>query len=314
MPATAPTVRQYCHAQVLSLIKRRTLAGLRKSVEPVEQVAYARFLPEWQGVASSQRGTDAVLGALEQLSGYALPAKCRGDRRSAVESRTTPLPCWMSSPPAVRCTGSATARLAMPTAGCAGTSPTRSRIWHTSSLRITAVKSCLPRWPAAELLLRIAAPAGVGHLRSSGVRGALWDLVWAGLVVGDTFAPVRALAGRGTHRRPNRPTARASRPRLASRGLGRPTRMPRLASPTTSGRWALVSRGQPSAADRLAADVFAQLDRYGVVTRGSVLTENSEGGFGAAYRALAHWRSQASADAATSSKGLGPPSSPDRCG
>ena len=36
----------------------------------------------------------------------------------------------------------------------------------------------------------------------------------------------------------------------------------------------------------MAADVFAQLDRYGVVTRGSVLTENAEGGFGAAYRAL----------------------------
>ena len=32
--------------------------------------------------------------------------------------------------------------------------------------------------------------------------------------------------------------------------------------------------------------MFALLDRYGVVTRGSVLTENSEGGFGAAYRAL----------------------------
>lgn len=39
-------------------------------------------------------------------------------------------------------------------------------------------------------------------------------------------------------------------------------------------------------ANRLAADVFAQLDRYGVVTRGSVLTENPDGGFGAAYRAM----------------------------
>jgi len=36
----------------------------------------------------------------------------------------------------------------------------------------------------------------------------------------------------------------------------------------------------------LASDIFALLDRYGVVTRGSVLTENAEGGFGAAYRAL----------------------------
>ena len=55
--------RQYCHAQVLSLIKRRTLALLRKGVEPVEQVAYARFLAEWQGVGSAARGADAVLGA-----------------------------------------------------------------------------------------------------------------------------------------------------------------------------------------------------------------------------------------------------------
>jgi ATP-dependent Lhr-like helicase len=47
-----------------------------------------------------------------------------------------------------------------------------------------------------------------------------------------------------------------------------------------------VHRSPSSAAERLAADVFAQLDRYGVVTRGSVMTENAEGGFGAAYRAL----------------------------
>src|SRR5919107_3164650 len=69
-------------------------------------------------------------------------------------------------------------------------------------------------------------------------------------------------------------------------GLGRPTRTPRVSSPTTAGRWSLVVRGEVAPAARLAADVFALLDRYGVVTRGSVLTENSEGGFGAAYRAL----------------------------
>ena len=42
---------------------------------------------------------------------------------------------------------------------------------------------------------------------------------------------------------------------------------------------------EPPAA-RLADAMFAQLDRYGVVTRGSVLTEAVEGGFGTAYRAL----------------------------
>ena len=109
--------------------------------------------------------------------------------------------------------------------------------------------------------------------------------------------------------RPSRPTARTHRSRLAGGGLGRPNRGARIASPTTAGRWSLVHRGNPTAADRLAADVFAQLDRYGVVTRGSVMTENAEGGFGAAYRALSRWRSPASAGAATSSRVWAPRSS-----
>lgn len=59
-----------------------------------------------------------------------------------------------------------------------------------------------------------------------------------------------------------------------------------MASPVTAGRWSLVQRQPITAATQLAADIFAQLDRYGVVTRGSVLTENLTGGFGTAYRAL----------------------------
>jgi ATP-dependent Lhr-like helicase len=51
MPGDAANERrQYCHSQVLALIKRRTLALLRKGVEPVEQIAFARFLAEWQGI------------------------------------------------------------------------------------------------------------------------------------------------------------------------------------------------------------------------------------------------------------------------
>jgi ATP-dependent Lhr-like helicase len=287
VPATAPTVRQYCHAQVLSLIKRRTLAGLRKSVEPVEQVAYARFLPEWQGVASSQRGTDAVLGALEQLSGYALPA-------SAVE--TVVLPSRVANySPAMLDELTSSGEVYWVGDGAIGDADGWVR-WYLADQEPHLAHIEPAHYRSQELLAALAGgggyffesllPPGLATSDRAAYVAALWDLVWAGLVVGDTFAPVRALAGRGTHRRPNRPTARASRPRLASRTLGRPTRMPRLASPTTSGRWALVSRGQPSAADRLATNVFAQLDRYGVVTRGSVLTENSEGGFGAAYRAL----------------------------
>ena len=80
---------------MLALIKRRTLALLRKGVEPVEQVAYARFLAEWQGIGSGARGTDAVLATLEQLAGYPMPASARGVGRSCRPgSPTTPRPCW----------------------------------------------------------------------------------------------------------------------------------------------------------------------------------------------------------------------------
>ena len=129
-------------------------------------------------------------------------------------------------------------------------------------------------------------PPGAPVTDRSQYVDALWELVWAGLVTGDTFAPVRSLTVSGAHRRPSRPIARTHRSRLAGGGLGRPGRTPRFATPTAAGRWSLVQRSSPSASDRLASDIFAQLDRYGVVTRGSVLTENAEGGFGTAYRAL----------------------------
>ncbi|MFB9673587.1 ATP-dependent helicase [Microlunatus capsulatus] len=277
--------RQYCHGQVLALIKRRTLALLRKEVEPVEQVAYARFLTEWQGVGSGARGSDGVLGALEQLAGYAMPA-------SAVESVI--LPARVAGyTPAMLDELTASGEVSWVGDGGIGDSDGWVR-WYVAGAEPSEARA--PAHHRSQELLDALAgggayffdallpPGSLGH-RDEYVA-ALWDLVWAGLVTGDTFAPVRALSG-GAHRKaPTRPTARTHRARLAGGGLGRPGRAPRIASPTTGGRWSLVPRAGATPAERLATDVFAQLDRYGVVSRGSVMTENGEGGFGAAYRAL----------------------------
>ncbi|HET9778283.1 MAG TPA: ATP-dependent helicase [Propionibacteriaceae bacterium] len=279
--------RQYCHSQVLALIKRRTLALLRKDVEPVEQVAFARFLAEWQGLGSGARGVDAVLGAIEQLSGYPMPA-------SAVESMILP----------VRVADYASSMLDELTAageiywvgdGQIGDSDGWVR-WYVTDQEPHAPGGEPSQFRSQELLAALASggayffdallPPGLPVTDRSQYLDALWELVWAGLVTGDTFAPVRSLAVSGAHRRPSRPVARTHRTRLAGGGLGRPARMPRFTTPTAAGRWSVVQRSSATAADRLASDIFAQLDRYGVVTRGSVLTENAEGGFGAAYRAL----------------------------
>ena len=279
--------RQYVHSQVLALIKRRTLALLRKGVEPVEQIAFARFLAEWQGVGSGGRGVDAVLGAIEQLSGYPMPA-------SAVESMILP----------ARVADYASSMLDELTAageiywvgdGPIGDSDGWVR-WYVADQEPHAPRGEPSQFRSQELLAALASggayffdallPAGLLVADRSQYLDALWELVWAGQVTGDTFSPVRSLAASGAHRRPSRPIARTHRTRLAGRGLGRPARTPRFTMPTAAGRWSLVQRSSSSGADRLASDIFAQLDRYGVVTRGSVLTENAEGGFGAAYRAL----------------------------
>ena len=66
--------QEWCDVNVLKMIKRRSLAALRKEVEPVEPDALARFLPEWHSITSRRRGLDGLLDAIEQLQGAPLPA------------------------------------------------------------------------------------------------------------------------------------------------------------------------------------------------------------------------------------------------
>ena len=40
---------------------QRSLAALRKQVEPVEATALGRFLPAWQGVGSTARGVGRLI-------------------------------------------------------------------------------------------------------------------------------------------------------------------------------------------------------------------------------------------------------------
>src|SRR5205823_7316620 len=68
------TQREWCDADVLRMIRRRSLAKLRKEAEPVEAPAYARLLTTWQNATKKRRGLDALLDAIDALQGYPLPA------------------------------------------------------------------------------------------------------------------------------------------------------------------------------------------------------------------------------------------------
>ncbi len=166
--------------------------------------------------------------------------------------------------------------------------------------------------------------AGADLARGPAVLEALWGLVWAGEVGNDTFAPVRGLLSLGkTAHRTGRQTPRARTARTggagagtAGRGLGGRLagvrgrgRYAGLASPDggargtagpaagmaglsaaeqarAAGRWSLLPAAERDPTIRAHATAELLLDRYGVITRGSVVAEEVPGGFAGQYRLL----------------------------
>ena len=85
---------EFCDADVLRTLRRRSLAALRAEVEPVDPQALGVFLPRWQGVHPVGRparaprrapcaGVDGVARVVEQLAGAVMPA-------SALETHVLP--------------------------------------------------------------------------------------------------------------------------------------------------------------------------------------------------------------------------------
>ena len=111
------------------------------------------------------------------------------------------------------------------------------------------------------------------------IQEALWDLVWAGEVTNDAWAPLRApklTLARATRT----PTTRASaRRRFGSRRTG--------AQAPVQGRWSLTGalfaggESDPGLRRRTWAELL--LERSGVVTREQVLAEGITGGFSMLY-------------------------------
>ncbi len=281
------TGTEWCDVEVLRRLRRRSLAALRKEVEPVEQAAFARFLPEWQHVTTPLRGVDGVASVIEQLAGVPVPA-------SAWESLILPSRVRDYSPSMLdelTATGevvwSGTGRLA----GNDG--------WIALHLA-DALPVTLPaleegdRTPLEQEVLATLGGGGafffrqladtVGATDDGALTTALWNLVWDGLLTNDTFAPVRALTGSGhTSHRTQRKAPRAR----SYRGRGRPVLPVRSGPPAAAGRWAILPLPETDATVRAAATAEVLLDRYGVVTRGAVQAEQVPGGFALVYKTLA---------------------------
>jgi ATP-dependent helicase Lhr and Lhr-like helicase len=278
--------REWCDPEVLRRLRRASLAVLRQEIEAADQRSLAAFLPSWQGVdrhAAAGAGVDRLREVLVPLQGLALPA-------DVWERDVLPRRCGSYSPTWLDqlC---ASGELVWVGAGALGRNSGRVALYFRDDVEAIGPppnKSERPDAPDHDLLRERLAqgPCFFTDLLAElaippeQIQEALWDLVWAGEVTNDAWAPLRA---------PRLTLARAQRARDRMRP-GRRFGSRRTGSQAqVQGRWSLTTalfRGdvEPGTRRRTLAELL--LERYGIVTREQVLAEGIPGGFSILYDAL----------------------------
>ena len=291
--------QEYCAAAVLKTIRSRSLAAARAATEPVSGATFARFLPEWHSIAPAGkrpalRGADGVFSVIEQLAGVRLPA-------SAWESLILPARVGDYSPTMLDELTS-NGEVLILGAGKAGAADPWIMLLPSDYAAQLAPETDAEGVSMVQRSILDVLGRGGGFLfadiaaeapgTTEETREALWGLVEMGLVSPDSFAPIRtrlssggSRSGRTAHRSKRRPTRsrlRMGRTSFAqaqnAAGAGTP--------PDVMGRWSLAVPASTEATSWSVAHGEAWLDRYGVLTRGSVVAEDVLGGFALAYKVL----------------------------
>ncbi len=320
------TTREWCNSDVLRALRQKSLARLRREVEPVDQAALGRLYLAWQGIRMTDDGSRtgfgqsagssalrpssgrrSLLDIVEQLQGAAIPA-------SVLESQVLAARLPNYDPREI---DALTASGAVIWTGRESLGQHDGRIALYTSEHAALLMS--DRSASAETPDGVVHQAIRDHLTSRGASffaqilqatqgfpsetlDALWDLVWSGEVTNDTLQPLRAFMHprRGGHGRRDTAIRRRGdigtrRPgHFAIRGSHVATQISRIGVTRTApheaaGRWSLISSlviDDPTATEKLSARTTQLLDRYGVLTREAVQAEGIEGGFSAIYGIL----------------------------
>ena len=289
---------EWCDATVMRLIRRRTLASLRRDVEAVEPEVLGRFLPTWQRVGDGvgAGGSAGLIDVVSQLAGAPLVAsgldreilgvRVVGYRPADLDAMCTAGELvWVGAGAIGGRDGrvrlffrSDTALLGTATGG--GRGPNRPNDAHHEVIRALLERRGASFWAD---LQAAAAEAGLAYDEPT-VLAALWDLVWAGEVTNDSIAPLRAVVGDG---RAGGRTAAGRRP-IPRRPRGRVVGSASGCPPAAAGRWSLVAdlAGAGPATESAHALALQLLERYGVLTREMALAEGVEAGFAGVYPVL----------------------------
>jgi ATP-dependent Lhr-like helicase len=262
--------REWCDKNVLRMIKQRSLAKLRRAIEPAPPEAFARLALAWQGANEPSRSPDALERAIDQLQGSpiaasvliddVLPARIRGFSPADLDNLlATGELTWIGVEPH-------------------GSSDGKVALYRSDKLALLAP----PPVPVpGELQAKVRDELSQGGALFFGdlvrrlggfprdLLSAVWDLVWSGEVTNDTLAPLRSLHHHAKPAR-GRPDPRARRAPL----------------PGSEGRWSLVRRDAGgSVAEQRAARARLLLDRHGIVSR-EIVNADGLGSFAELYPVL----------------------------
>jgi ATP-dependent Lhr-like helicase len=269
------TQREYANPDVLRSIRQRSLAKLRKEVEPVDSNVLGRYVIKHHNLNAPRAGLDAVLDAVEKLQGLALPASVlereilparvhdyRSEDLDALAAAGEIMWCGVEP------LGERDGRVAL------YLTDHFPRLWQPAKPELNEREAQILELLAARgASFFNAIHAAIGGYPQLTVD-ALWSLVWKGVVTNDTFRALRAYV--------QAPAARHEQRRSGLRGFRSRRESPRAAE----GRWSLPEQAvaQPaSATERATALAETLLLRYGVVTREVASAENIVGGFSAVY-------------------------------
>jgi ATP-dependent Lhr-like helicase len=278
------TEREWCDSDVLRRVRRASLAQLRQEVEAVDPAELARFLPSWQNVDSHRpagAGPDRLREALVPMQGVALtpevwerdvlPRRLGAYNPAWLDQLTTSGEVvWIGAGSVAR-----SGRVALyfrDDVRIAGPPPSNAKLEVPAGDIHELIRERLGESPAFWIDLVAELEASPEELQE-----ALWDLAWAGEATNDAFAPLRARRLSAV-----KSAARRGR-RFSSRRTG--------ATGTVQGRWSLTSslfRGQPDMGPRMRAQAELLLERYGIVTRETVLAEGIPGGLSTLYGELSN--------------------------
>ncbi|NUS07688.1 MAG: ATP-dependent helicase [Nonomuraea sp.] len=308
---------EWCDAGVLRMLRRRSLARLRKEVEPVAPETLALFLPAWHGITGSgasgasgtglgadvarggglgadvarggglgadvarggaARAMDSLVRAVEQLQGAAVPA-------SALETLVLPSRVPGYHPALLDELTSSGEVMWVGQGTLPGGDGWVSLYFADTAPLLLPEPAEITMTPVHERVLDLL--GGGGALFFRGISDQLGSLDDATLV-----SALWDLAWSG------RVSGDTLAPLRATLGTGRPAHRPattrrrravlpsRSGPPTVAGRWWLLPSPAEDATQRAHAQAEVLLERHGVVTRGAVTSERLPGGFTPVYQVL----------------------------